>query len=127
MITIDAWPNWSYMAAMRPFGRETWSMVRSMVTVQSMDAFRSLIALFGGELTVEAREGEGPYRAPIWEFAWGHSMLQINKEQPDLIGNSGLYLDPNALGALERSVHRFSDLAMPGSRRGCRRTTTAPP
>jgi hypothetical protein len=112
VITIDAWPNWSFMSAMRPFGRETWSMVRSMVTAQSMDAFLSLVAIFGGELTVEAREGEGPYRAPIWEFAWGHSMLQINKEQPDLIGNSGLYLDPNALGALERSYHRFNDLAM---------------
>jgi len=39
-------------------------------------------------------------------------MLQINKEQPGLIGNSGLYVDPNALTAVERSHHRFAGLGM---------------
>jgi len=112
VITIDAWPNWSYMAAMKPFGREGWSQVRSMVAEQSLEAYRSLVASYGGETSVEAREGQGPYRAPIWEFAWGHSMLQINKTQPDMVGNSGLYVDPHALAAVERSVHRFAPLGM---------------
>jgi hypothetical protein len=112
VITVDAWPNWHYMAAMRPYGREHWSMVRSMVAEQSLEAYRSLVALCGGETTVEAREGAGPYRAPLWEFAWGHSMLQINKEHPDIVGNSGLYVDPHALTAVERSHHRFAPLGM---------------
>jgi hypothetical protein len=110
VITIDAPPNWAYMSAMRPFGREGWSMVRSMVARQSLEAYASLVAAFGGETTVTAAEGEGPYRAPIWEFAWGHSMLQINKERPELVGNSGLYVDPAALAGVERSLHRFADV-----------------
>ena len=110
VITVDAWPNWDYMTAMRPFGRERWGMVRTMIAEQSLEAYRALVAEFGGAITVEAPEGEGPYRAPIWEFAWGHSFLQINKERPDLIGNVGLYLEPNVLAAVERSHHRFADL-----------------
>jgi hypothetical protein len=109
VITLDAPPNWEYMTAMRPFGRAGWSMVRSMIAAQSMEAFHSLVTLYGGEVTVEAREGEGPYKAPLFEFAWGHSFLQINKERPDIIGNVGLYVDPDLLAAVERSYNRFGD------------------
>ena len=110
VITVDAAPNWEYMAAMRPFGRAGWTMVRSMVAEQSLDAFRSVVAAHGGETTVEAPEGTGPYRAPLWEFAWGHTMFQISKERPGLIGNTGLYLDPDVLTAVERSYRRFASL-----------------
>ncbi len=110
VITIDAPPNWEYMAAMKPFGRDGWSMVRSMVAQQSLEAYRSLVSVFEGETTVEAREGDGPYRAPLYEFAWGHSYLQINKERPDIIGNTGLYVDPNLLAAVEQSYHRFKSI-----------------
>jgi FAD/FMN-containing dehydrogenase len=112
VITVDAWPNWSFMAAMRPYGRDGWSQVRSMVAEPSLEAYRALVASFGGETTVEAREGAGPYRAPLWEFAWGHAMLQIHKTQPDMVWNSGLYVDPDALAAVERSYHRFAPLGM---------------
>jgi hypothetical protein len=108
VITIDESPNWAYMSGMKPFGREGWSMVRSMVAAQSLEAYRSVVQLFAGETTVEAREGEGPYRAPLYEFAWGHSLLQINKERPDIIGITGLYVDPDVLTSVERSYHRFA-------------------
>jgi FAD/FMN-containing dehydrogenase len=110
VITIDAPPNWALMAAMKPYGREGWSQVRSMVAKQSLEAYHALVTAFGGETTVDASEGEGPYRAPLSEFAWGHSFLQINKEHPNIIGNSGHYVDPNLLAAVERSHHRFSDV-----------------
>ncbi|RRS06124.1 FAD-binding oxidoreductase [Aquabacterium soli] len=110
LISIDEWPNWDYMTAMRPFGREGHSMVRSMVAQQGIEAFRALVAEFGGEITVEAAEGEGPYHAPLWEFGWGHARLQVNKTQPNIVNNIGLYLDPDLLGAVERSQRRFKDL-----------------
>jgi len=110
VITVDAPPNWEYMTAMKPYGRAGWSQVRCMVADQSLEAYRALVAQYGGETTIEVPEGEGPYHAPIWEFAWGHSLLQINKEKPNLIGHTGLYADPGALVAVERSLHRFRDL-----------------
>jgi hypothetical protein len=110
VITVDAPPNWEYMTAMKPYGRDGWSQVRSMVSEQSLESYYALVAQYGGETTVEVKENEGPYHAPIWEFAWGHSLLQINKEQPNLIGHIGLYGDPGALAAVERSLHRFHGL-----------------
>ncbi len=110
IVSVDGWPNWNYMAAMRPFGKAGGSMLRSMVAQQSLEAFRAIVDLFGGEISVEAPEGQGPYHAPIWEFAWGHAIMQINKERPAMIGNIGLYLDPGAVSAVERSARRFERL-----------------
>jgi hypothetical protein len=110
LISIDEAPNWTSMSAMRPFGRTGWSMVRSMVAQHGLAAYRSLVASYGGEITVEAREGEGPYGAPLWEFSWGHARLQVNKERKEIVNNIGLYLDPDLLDAVERSYRRFQGL-----------------
>ncbi|WP_198969256.1 FAD-binding oxidoreductase [Xylophilus sp. ASV27] len=107
LISLDEFPNWDYMAAMRPFGRERWSMMRCMVSAHDIEALRGLVAGFGGQIAVEAAEGHGPYHAPLWEFGWGHARLQVNKTRPDIVNNIGLYLDPNLLAAVERSWRRF--------------------
>jgi len=107
LISIDEFPNWDYMTAMRPYGRDQWSMVRCMVAAQGIEALRALVASFCGEITSEAAEGAGPYEAPLWEFGWGHARLQVNKTQPSIVNNIGLYLDPNLLSAVERSYKRF--------------------
>ncbi|RZA12623.1 MAG: FAD-binding oxidoreductase, partial [Lysobacteraceae bacterium] len=107
LISIDEFPNWDYMRAMREFGRAGWSMVRSMVSEQGVEALAALVKSFGGEITVQAREGEGPYGAPLWEFGWGHARLQVNKTRPDIVNNIGLYLDPDLLTAVEKSWRRF--------------------
>lgn len=107
LVSLDEFPNWDYMTAMRPFGRERWSMMRCMVSAHDIEALRSLVASFGGGITVEAAEGEGPYHAPLWEFGWGHARLQVNKTQPAIVNNIGLYLDPQLLASVERSWRRF--------------------
>jgi FAD/FMN-containing dehydrogenase len=110
LVSIDAPPNWEYMTHMRPFGRAGWSMVRTMVAEHGMEALRALVASCGGEISTEAREGEGPYGEPLWEFGWGHARLKVNRTRPEIVNNIGLYLDPNLLAAVERSHHRFAQL-----------------
>ncbi|HZZ11599.1 MAG TPA: FAD-binding oxidoreductase [Paraburkholderia sp.] len=107
LISIDEWPNWNYMSAMRPFGREGYSMVRCMVAEHGVEALQALVREYRGEITVEAREGDGPYFAPLYEFGWGHARIQVNRERPDIVNNIGLYLDPDALASVERSYRRF--------------------
>jgi hypothetical protein len=36
--------------------------------------------------------------------------MHVNREQPDIVSNVGLYLDPDLVGAIERSHRRFKDL-----------------
>jgi FAD/FMN-containing dehydrogenase len=107
LISIDEFPNWTYMRGMRDHGRDGWAMVRTMVAEHSAEALADLVRAHGGEIRVQAREGEGPYGAPLWEFGWGHARLQVNKERPEIVNNIGLYLDPDLLGAVERSWRRF--------------------
>jgi FAD/FMN-containing dehydrogenase len=107
LVSIDEWPNWNYMSAMREFGREGHSMVRCMIAEQGMEGLRALVKSHRGEISVEAKQDEGPYHAPLYEFGWGHARIQVNKERPEIVNNIGLYLDPNALAAVERSYKRF--------------------
>ncbi|ABE36680.1 FAD binding domain protein [Paraburkholderia xenovorans LB400] len=107
LISIDEFPNWQYMEAMRPFGRDGHSMVRCMIAEHCMEGFRGLVTEAGGAIAVEAPEGQGPYGAPLWEFGWGHARIQVNKTRPDIVNNIGLYLDPNLIDAVERSYRRF--------------------
>lgn len=107
LISIDEFPNWQYMEAMRPFGRDGYSMVRCMLAEHSMESYRDLVAELGGEIAAEAPEGAGPWGAPLWEFGWGHARIQVNRTRPDIVNNIGLYLDPDAIGAVERSYRRF--------------------
>ncbi|NKF24628.1 FAD-binding oxidoreductase [Solimonas marina] len=110
LISLDDWPNWHYMSAMRPFGRDGDSMARCMIAAPSMEAFRALVTRYGGEIRSEAAEGAGSYGAPLYEFCWGHARLKVNRERRDIVNNIGLYLDPDAVAAVARSHRRFREL-----------------
>ncbi|VWX60359.1 FAD-linked oxidase [Burkholderiales bacterium 8X] len=85
-------------------------VVLAMIAAPCMEGFAALVKDFGGEITSEADEGLGPYRAPLYEFGWGHTRLHVNRDFPDLVSNVGLYLDPDLVGAIERSHRRFAHL-----------------
>ena len=101
---------WNMMRALRPYGREGKSMVLAMIAAPFVEGFHALVKDFGGEVTSEAAEGSGPYRIPIYEFAWGHTRMHVNRDHPEMVSNVGLYLDPDLVGAIERSHRRFEEL-----------------
>jgi hypothetical protein len=78
-----------------------------MVAQPFADSLRDLVREFGGRVTVEAAEGQGPYGAPLYEFSWGHTRLHINRTHPDIMFTIGLYLDPDAVGAIGRTFERL--------------------
>lgn len=99
---------WTLMRGLAPYGRrDADGMVMAMVAPQGLDAFDALVAEFDGTLTAQAAEGAGPYKIPLYEFAWGHTRMHINREHPEIVGNVGLYLDPDLVGAIGRSHRRF--------------------
>jgi FAD/FMN-containing dehydrogenase len=110
LVSVLGWPIPSLLRLLQPWSRQGQAMVLCMVAAPVMEPLRALVADFGGEITSEAAEGAGPYRLPIYEFSWGHTRMHVNREDPSLVSNIGLYLDPDAVGKIERSWRRFRHL-----------------
>ncbi len=110
LVSMIGWPIPRFVRALRPYVHEGSNVVLCMVAAPFMDALRALTRDFAGEITSEAPEGEGPYGIPLYEFSWGHTPMHANKEDPDLVSNIGLYLDPDLVGAIRRSHQRFKEL-----------------
>lgn len=110
LISIQQWPLPAMMKPLAPFGRPGEHMVLCMVARDFFGSFEILVSEFGGRLSCRAAEGDGPYGAPLYEFSFGHTRLQINKHDRSQVSLVGLYRDPDAVGAIARSVQRFRDV-----------------
>jgi hypothetical protein len=110
LISVIGEPIWQMMKSLRPYGVGGQHMVIAMIAAPFVESFQALVKDFGGTITSDAAEGQGPYRIPVYEFAWGHTRMHVNREHPDIVSNVGLYLDPDLVGAIERSHRRFKDL-----------------
>ncbi len=110
LISVIGEPIWQMMKALRPYGIDGRHMAIAMIAAPFVASFQALVKDFGGTITSDAPEGQGPYRIPVYEFAWGHTRMHVNREQPDIVSNVGLYLDPDLVGAIGRSHRRFKDL-----------------
>lgn len=86
-------------------------MVFAMVAEPFLAALDALVHDFGGTVKVRCAEGQGPYRAPLYEFAWGHTRLHVNRNHPDIVITVGLYADPGAVEAIARTHRRMGDAA----------------
>ncbi len=110
LISVIGEPIWQMMKSLRPYGLGGQHLVIAMIAAPFVESFQALVKDFGGTITSDAAEGQAPYRIPAYEFAWGHTRMHVNREHPDIVSNVGLYLDPDLVGAIERSHHRFKDL-----------------
>jgi hypothetical protein len=110
LISVLGDPIPHMMRAMRPHVHAGHSAVLCMIAAPFMEVFQALVADYQGEITVEAPESQGPYRAPLYEFSWGHTRMHVNREFPDIVSNVGLYLDPDLVASIERSYKRFRNL-----------------
>ena len=81
-----------------------------MIAEPFAEPFRALVSECGGEVASWAPDGQGAYELPIYEFAWGHTRLQVNKQDPSIIGAIGLYHSDGLVDAIARSALRFKDL-----------------
>jgi FAD/FMN-containing dehydrogenase len=107
LVSLISHNAWQMIGKLRHYGRANQDMVLAMIAAPGVESYRELVRDFGGEVTCEAGEGDGPYGIPLYEFSWGHTQMQINREHPEMVSNIGLYLDPDLVGAIERSSRRF--------------------
>lgn len=86
-------------------------IVFAMVAEPFLPALDGLVRDFGGTVKVRCAEGQGPYRAPLYEFAWGHTRLHVNRTHPDIVTTVGLYADPGAVEKIARTHRRMAATA----------------
>lgn len=104
--------TWAMVKAMQACGDASCDgTLLAMVPEPFCDALGALVREFGGRVVVRAPEGRGPYNAPLYEFAWGHTRLHVNRTHPDMVMTVGLYLDPDAVAAIARTHARMKDAA----------------
>ncbi|MBL0420884.1 FAD-binding oxidoreductase [Ramlibacter sp. AW1] len=96
------------LQGLRPFGDEGCDgTVLTMVAEPFAASFAALVAEFGGRISAQAAEGRGPWNSPLYEFSWGHARQQAERSQPGLVTTIGLYLEPDAIGAMLRTHRRL--------------------
>ena len=110
LVSLHQWPLPRMMPPLAPVIRDGRHLVMAMVATPFLESFEMLARGFDGEVTSAAPEGQGPYGAPLYEFAWGHTRLQINKVDRTQVSCVGLYADPDLVGKIARSMARFRDL-----------------
>ena len=81
-----------------------------LIAEQSVEDFEPLVRGWGGEVVSLCEEGKGAYGAPLYEFSWGHTRLQVNKEDPSIVGVIGLYASTDPVADIAKSERRFAHL-----------------
>ena len=84
------------------------SMVNCMIAPQSRAAFADLVREHGGAVCADHAMGENPFGAPLFEFAYGHGLRQLQKEDLKFTGLQGLF---PADGLIERVAAVHAKLA----------------
>jgi hypothetical protein len=110
LISILGAPVPQMIREMRPFGGEARSLVLCMIADLSIESFEVLARNFGGRIVSLCEEGLGAYGAPLYEFSWGHTRLQVNKEDPSIVGVIGLYASDDPVADIAKSERRFRHL-----------------
>jgi FAD/FMN-containing dehydrogenase len=108
LISLQEWPAGALMKGLQPLVPDGHTVANCMIADVSLSAFSDLVGDFGGRIVSECAEGGGPYGAPLYEFAYGHGLKQIQKTDPVYTGLQGLYPGHDLLGALERSQRRYA-------------------
>ena len=91
VISLQEWPLPSYMRDLNNIIPEGCSMANCYVAQASLPAFRDLVLEHHGKIVADHISGENPFGAPLFEFAYGHGMRQIQKTNPKFTGFQGMF------------------------------------
>ncbi|MFT8243598.1 FAD-binding protein [Roseomonas sp. BN140053] len=109
LISIHEGPAPAMMRALGGLVPPDRSAVFTMVAESSRPAFDDLLAEHGGEVLADHAEGQGPYGGPLYEFAYGHGLRQIQKSHPRTAVLQGMFPADRLVETLERVRDRLHD------------------
>jgi FAD/FMN-containing dehydrogenase len=112
LISLIEWRIPKLMEPLAPLVPSGHSAANLLIASASREAVQELAADFGGTIVSDCREGEGPYGRPLYEFAFGHGQLHIQKSEPRYTCLQGALRGDDLVAAFAR-VHRHFGPSMP--------------
>jgi FAD/FMN-containing dehydrogenase len=106
LATGNGWPLPKIFTPLAHYVTPGFSTAHVMVADEFAEAFSSFVADTGGRIVYEGMEGEGPFKMPLYEFSFGHVRRQIDRFDPSLIANFGMFPADD----LEGSIRRIREL-----------------
>ncbi len=108
LVSLQEWPIPRLMREFASIVPERHSMANCMVTEATSEAFADMVVEFGGKIVARHKEGEGSYGLPLYEFAFGHGLLQVQKTNPKYTALQGLFPSERLFEAIDRVHGRFA-------------------
>jgi hypothetical protein len=107
LISLQEWPVPRLMSALSTIVPEGHSMANCMIAQPSFEAFECVVEDFDGIVVSNWGEGKGPYGAPLYEFAYGHGLRQVQRSNSKYTGLQGLFGGDDVPGMVARVHKRF--------------------
>jgi FAD/FMN-containing dehydrogenase len=108
LISVQEWPAPGMMRALGGLVPEGMTAVFTMLAPPTREAADDLVAEFEGRVLADHAEGENPFGAPLYEFAYGHGLRQIQKSHPKTTVLQGMFAAADLVGTLERVRTRLA-------------------
>jgi FAD/FMN-containing dehydrogenase len=102
------WPLPKFFHPLAHYVNEGHHTAHVMVADEFREIFHCMVREAGGRLAYEGLEGEGPFKIPLYEFSFGHVRRYIDKVDPSLIANFGVFQADDLVGCIERVHRRFA-------------------
>jgi hypothetical protein len=112
LISIQEWPVPQWMRALNNVVPDGHSMANCYIAPQSRDACKDFVVEHGGTIVADHASGENPFGAPLFEFAYGHGLRQLQKADLKFTGLQGLFPAAGLLDTIA-AVHARVDRSMP--------------
>jgi hypothetical protein len=103
----NGWPLPKFFHPLAGLVNEGCSTAHVMVADEFREIFHSMVQDFGGRIAYEGLEGQAPFGIPLYEMSFGHVRRYIDKVDPDLIANFGIFPPHDLLGCIERVYRKF--------------------
>jgi hypothetical protein len=104
LLSVHEWPTPKLMPAIKGLVPDGHSMMSSYVAMSSCEDFDEVVAEFGGIIVSACAEGQGVYKIPLYEMAFGHALAQIQRTDNRYTAIEGFFHDDDIAGLVER-VH----------------------
>jgi FAD/FMN-containing dehydrogenase len=107
LLSVIAWPLPHYFGALRCYCPEGKHLLIGMIAEASLEICKTLLDHAGGEITFEALSDDSPGQAPLYEYTWNHTTLQVLKSDRSMTYLQCLFPGDQLLESVKYANARF--------------------